>query len=171
MNASDNRAFADIAARAQHLANERGGDYSALTLDELCAFMVEFDDALSTHGEPPRFYRAAADGAASDCDLAEAIHHEIISPEGVEWALDLWKQYPDLDDRSRMWRVLARTSANAIDTVLARRLREAARTGPWDGSILAGTNPGDTPATTGQPRSSMVEDDSYPGSPPPRGKP
>jgi hypothetical protein len=68
---------------------------------------------------------------SAERDLAEAIHHEIISPERVEWAIDLWKQYPDLDDRSRIWRVLARTSAAAIDTVLARRQSEAARTGPW----------------------------------------
>lgn len=38
--------FADIAARAQRLANERGGDYSALSHAELCAFMVELDAAL-----------------------------------------------------------------------------------------------------------------------------
>lgn len=45
--------FADIAARAQYLANERDGDYGALTKDELCAFMVEFDEALSdARGEP-----------------------------------------------------------------------------------------------------------------------
>jgi len=149
MSASDNRAFADIAARAQRLANERGGDYSALTYDELCRFMVEFDEAL-----PPYGSGAAADGAASDRDLAEAIYAEIISPKGVEWALDLWQQYPDLDDRSRMWRVLARTSANAIDTVLARRLREAARSGSWDGGHH------------------FQEEDGYPGSllPPKRGE-
>ena len=39
--------FANIAARAQHLANERGGDYSALSADELCSFMVEYDAALA----------------------------------------------------------------------------------------------------------------------------
>src|SRR3990167_11111806 len=37
--------FADIAARAQRLANERGGDYADLTEDELCAFMAEYDAA------------------------------------------------------------------------------------------------------------------------------
>lgn len=46
--------FADIAVRAQYLANERGGDYSSLTIDELCAFMAEYDDALSAaSGEEP----------------------------------------------------------------------------------------------------------------------
>jgi len=59
-------------------------------------------------------------------DLAEAIHREIISPESVDAALDLWQQSSLLDDRSRIWRVLARTSANAIDAVLARREHEAA---------------------------------------------
>lgn len=39
--------FADIAARAQWLANTRGGDYSALTHEELCTFMLEFDAALA----------------------------------------------------------------------------------------------------------------------------
>ncbi len=39
--------FIDIARRAQHLANTRGGDYGDLTHDELCAFMVEYDRALS----------------------------------------------------------------------------------------------------------------------------
>jgi len=70
---------------------------------------------------------------SADRDLAEAIHHEVISPERVEAAVAEWQHYPDLDDRSRMWRVLARTSAAAIEAVLARRLREAARTGPWEG--------------------------------------
>ena len=132
MSASDNRAFADIAARAQRLANERGGDYSALTYDELCRFMVEFDEAL-----PPYGSGAAADGAASDRDLAEAIHHELISPASVATAvataLDLWQHRRfGANDLADMWQVLALTSSSAIDTVLARRLRKAARTGPWD---------------------------------------
>jgi len=134
MNASDNRAFADVAARAQRLANERGGDYSALTIDELCAFMVEFDEALSTHGEPPRFYRAAADGAASDRDLAEAIYAEITSQQSVHDAFTNWNNcHVDSGDMHyRMWFVLSATAAAAIDAVLTRRLREAARTGPWE---------------------------------------
>lgn len=45
--------FAGIAARAQVLANERGGDYSALSHDELCGFMVEYDTVLAkARGEP-----------------------------------------------------------------------------------------------------------------------
>jgi hypothetical protein len=68
---------------------------------------------------------------SAERDLAQAIHHEIISPERVDAAVGEWQHYPELDDRSRMWRVLARTSAAAIDAVLARRESEAARTGPW----------------------------------------
>jgi len=138
MNASDNRAFADIAARAQRLANERGGDYSALTIDELCAFMVEFDEALSTHGEPPRFYRAAADGAASD--LAEAIYAGLTSPAGIDYALELWHEGRGLlTERDRFDLLLPVLARSVIDAVLTRRLREAARTGPWenDGQFLA----------------------------------
>jgi hypothetical protein len=70
---------------------------------------------------------------STERDLAEAIHREIISPESVEAALELWQQSSLLDERSRMWRVLARTSANALDAVLARREAQAARTGPWPG--------------------------------------
>ena len=39
--------FADIAEKAQRLANQRGGDYDALSREELCEFMVEYDGALS----------------------------------------------------------------------------------------------------------------------------
>ena len=129
MNASDNRAFADIAARAQRLANERGGDYSALTHDELCAFMVEFDEAdeaLSTHGSG-----AAADGAASD--LAEAIYAGLTSPAGIDYALELWHEGRGLlTERDRFDLLLPVLARSVIDAVLTRRLREAARTGPWE---------------------------------------
>ena len=69
-----------------------------------------------------------------DRDLAEAIYDEIISPDSVGLAIDLWR-FANTGlkrDYERMWFVLARTSEAAIDTVLARRLREAARTGPWE---------------------------------------
>jgi len=70
---------------------------------------------------------------SGDRDLAEAIHHEIISPGSVDAALDLWQhRRVGASDRADMWRVLARTSAAAIDAALTRRLREAARTGPWE---------------------------------------
>jgi len=39
--------FAGTAARAQVLANSRGGDYGDLTQSELCEFMVELDAALA----------------------------------------------------------------------------------------------------------------------------
>jgi hypothetical protein len=71
---------------------------------------------------------------SADRALADAIHQEIISPESVEAALDRWRwqhAQPGETERDRMWRVLAAISSHAIDAVLARRLREAARTGPW----------------------------------------
>ena len=46
--------FIDIATRAQRLANERGGDYSSLTFDELCTFMVEYDRALDDAQTSPQ---------------------------------------------------------------------------------------------------------------------
>jgi len=71
---------------------------------------------------------------SADRDLAEAIYQEIISAEHVEYALEVWREalllktWSDID---RMKSVLAHISSSAIDAVLARRLREAARTGPW----------------------------------------
>jgi hypothetical protein len=68
-----------------------------------------------------------------DRDLAEAIYDEIISRDSVGLAIDLWR-FANTGlkrDYERMLLVLARTSETAIDTVLTRRLREAARTGPW----------------------------------------
>jgi len=70
----------------------------------------------------------------SERDLAEAIHHEIVSPESVDAALDLWagEWRGESSDRDRIWFLLASVSSHAIDAVLARRVSEAARTGPWD---------------------------------------
>ena len=69
---------------------------------------------------------------SADRDLAEAIHAAITGPEHVRHALDLW----NYATRQNLWSdidclryVLDGTSAMAIDEVLARRLREAARTG------------------------------------------
>ena len=71
-----------------------------------------------------------------DRDLAEAIHREIFSPDSIENALAIWQEipleHPEWDTRKRIWFLLASTSHEAIETVLARRQREAARTGPWD---------------------------------------
>jgi len=72
---------------------------------------------------------------SADRDLAEAIYQEIISAEHVEYALEVWRDSLLLktwSDADRMKSVLALTSSSAIDAVLTRRLREAARTGPWD---------------------------------------
>jgi alkylhydroperoxidase/carboxymuconolactone decarboxylase family protein YurZ len=69
---------------------------------------------------------------SAERDLAEAIHHEIISPERVDAAVATWQQNPQLDDRTRMWIVLANASGLSLDAVLARRQSEAARAGPWD---------------------------------------
>jgi hypothetical protein len=77
---------------------------------------------------------AAEYGGMSERDLADAVHREIISPESVEAAVKLWNERAHVMSRQqRMLSVLARTSANAIDRVLARRLSEAARTPPRDG--------------------------------------
>lgn len=41
--------WAEIARRAQNLANQRGGDYADLTREELLGFMVEYDEELSKY--------------------------------------------------------------------------------------------------------------------------
>lgn len=73
---------------------------------------------------------------STERDLAEAIHREIISPESVEHAVALWNERAQIMSRQqRMLSVLARTSANAIDRVLARRQSEAARDpSRWEGA-------------------------------------
>jgi hypothetical protein len=71
-----------------------------------------------------------------DRDLAEAIYDEIISRDSVGLAIDLWR-FANTGlkrDYERMLLVLARTCEAAIEKVLAHRQREAARTGPWDGT-------------------------------------
>jgi len=72
----------------------------------------------------------------SERDLAEAIHREIISPESVEHAVALWNERAQIMARQqRMLSVLARTSANALARVLARRQSEAARDpSRWEGA-------------------------------------
>src|SRR6185436_927211 len=72
---------------------------------------------------------------SAERDLAEAIYAQLISAEHVEYALEVWRDSLLLktwSDADRMKSVLALTSSSAIDAVLTRRLREAARTGPWD---------------------------------------
>jgi len=68
-----------------------------------------------------------------DRDLATAIYDELTSEASVDEALDIWR-FPFHEapsDRRRMWLALQAAAAVAIDAVLARRMREAARTGPW----------------------------------------
>ena len=76
---------------------------------------------------------AAADGAASDRDLADAIYQEITNRAAIHGALDTWRATSATDMHYRMWVAISTNAAAAIDTVLTRRLREAARTGPWEG--------------------------------------
>jgi hypothetical protein len=70
---------------------------------------------------------------SADRDLAEAIRHEIISPMSTDLALEAWRVRGHQGERDRMWFVLRDIAEHAIEAVLARRLREAARTGPWEG--------------------------------------
>jgi hypothetical protein len=64
-----------------------------------------------------------------DRDLAEAIYAEIIAAHSVAEAKLTWAEHKD------MRYLLAHIATWAIDAVLARRLREAARTGPWDETV------------------------------------
>jgi hypothetical protein len=75
---------------------------------------------------------------SAERDLAEAILAEIASDESVEQASFWWKALVRDDiggsDAAR-WKILLGAAAqSAIGIVLERRLREAARTGPWDGT-------------------------------------
>jgi hypothetical protein len=70
---------------------------------------------------------------SDDRDLAEAICREITSAESVDLALEIWNESA-LSGRDRMQMALDIVADTAIDRVLARRQREAARTGPWEAS-------------------------------------
>jgi hypothetical protein len=71
---------------------------------------------------------------SADRDLAEAIYREITSEEALDVALEGWRDLTcNGSERNRLGFVLAGIAAISIDTVLARRQREAARTGPWEG--------------------------------------
>jgi len=79
-----------------------------------------------------------------DRNLAAEIYDELTSEASVDEALEMWRFpfHEDPGDRRRMWLALRAATAVAIEAVLARRLREAARTGPWsetmsDGELLA----------------------------------
>jgi len=62
-----------------------------------------------------------------DRELAEAILRELSSDVSAARAALAWADTKD------MRRTLAHVAAVAIEAVLARRLCEAARTGPWEG--------------------------------------
>ena len=98
----------------------------------------------------PKALHPSGPAMSTERDLAEAIHEQIKSPESARKALDLWQHRRiGPNDLADMGAVLSAVAASAIDAVLASRQREAARDpGRWDGSILAGNNPGDTPAGT-----------------------
>jgi D-alanyl-D-alanine dipeptidase len=68
--------------------------------------------------------------------LAEAIYAAITSDESIAEAVLAWKKigYPAWATEARDMRsLLSHVAGCAIDRVLARRQREIARTGPWDG--------------------------------------
>jgi len=66
--------------------------------------------------------------------LAVEIYDEITSNRTVEDALDAWWSNPNISSHRRMWLALDRAARTALQEVLARRQREIARTGPWEGA-------------------------------------
>ena len=93
--------------------------------------------------------------SATDRDLARAILREMVADGVADRALQLWGERTGLGACQQMQRVLRIVATDAINTVLARRLSEAARTGPWEGGHH------------------FQEEDGYPGSllPQKRGEP
>jgi len=69
---------------------------------------------------------------SADRDLAEAIYAELRTDDALDHAVGTWYAKPELNVRQRLGLVLDAVTASALDRVLARRQREAARTGPWD---------------------------------------
>lgn len=73
-----------------------------------------------------------------DRDLAEAILAEIASDNIVAETMTWWQHLTDDNiggSETVRWKVILHAAAHAaIAAVLARRQREAARTGPWDGT-------------------------------------
>ena len=71
---------------------------------------------------------------SADRDLAEAIYAQILSDSSIAEAVLVWDEigYPGwATAENAMRHLFGHITQAAIDTVLARRLREAARTGPW----------------------------------------
>jgi tRNA A37 threonylcarbamoyladenosine synthetase subunit TsaC/SUA5/YrdC len=67
-----------------------------------------------------------------DRDLAEAIYAELRTDEALDHAVERWNAHLLLPLRTQLGLVLDAVTASALDRVLARRQREAARTGPWE---------------------------------------
>jgi hypothetical protein len=70
--------------------------------------------------------------SGADRDLAEAIYAEMTDDDMSDAAMVFWDGFPDYPPRERIEAIIAFVATLAIDAVLARRLREAARTGPWE---------------------------------------
>jgi hypothetical protein len=68
---------------------------------------------------------------SAERDLAEAIYAELRADDALDHAVARWYAHPQLQVRARLGLILDAVVASALDRVLARRLREAARTGPW----------------------------------------
>jgi hypothetical protein len=67
-----------------------------------------------------------------DRDLAKAIYQAFSDERAVDEAISLWRDMPHLHQRERFAALLPLLAQYVIIDVLARRLREAARTGPWE---------------------------------------
>jgi len=81
-----------------------------------------------------RSVAAAAQGRgrlSADRDLAEAIYQAFSDERAVDEAISLWRDMPHLHQRERFAALLPLLAQYVITDVLTRRLREAARTGPW----------------------------------------
>lgn len=66
-----------------------------------------------------------------DRDLANAIYAELRTDDALDHAIGCWYAHPELPAQQRLGLVLDAVTASALDRVLARRQRAAARTGPW----------------------------------------
>jgi len=68
----------------------------------------------------------------SERDLAEAIYHAFNDECAVDEALSIWRDMPHLHQRERFAALLPLLAQYVIGPLLARRVSEAARTGPWN---------------------------------------
>jgi hypothetical protein len=68
----------------------------------------------------------------SDRDLAREIYQAFGDERAVDEAMSLWRDMPHLHQRERFAALLPRLAQYVIVHLLARRQRDAARTGPWE---------------------------------------